>query len=399
MKNLIKPITLLSFATLAIIGCSKVTLDEQETPQSSSEIIKLYAGDGVSANSKVADEGVRTEKGFELGDNIGVTAFYVTGTDATAAPDLTTPADDYITNFLNVKATALTPVLEPVPGSFTNAFSWADNNYQFFPKASKSIFMYAYYPFGDTSAPASVSTRVAGATGVTFVKGDASGTRTLDKLNVVLVNETIADPSTDLPKQADVMVARTVGPVNKASAETATRLLFNHMLSQIKFKIARQSASEKPIYLLNVTLKVPKAATFVIDVPTAELNQYTLTPAAGESYVDSEFATLSVAQANPLELTPSGTDKAGYQDVLTSPFMTFPLSVDELKKCEMTVKINFDGSIGEVTMPVDLSAVSDGFKQGQLNTMFLLVSKQEIALTATIAPWGDAGNNIDIPIE
>lgn len=403
MKNILRPLALLSLTAVAIIGCAKAPVNQPEAP-TNGDIIKLSAGTAVT--TKVINQGGRTEAGFENGDNIGVSAFYAETADA-PAPTFGAPTEEYTKDFVNIKATAVVP--SPATQSTVsvtpviNDFTWPLTGEKFYPKASKYIFMYAYFPFGDTTPPA--RTTPAATTGVTFIKGEETSKRTFDKLEVVLKNETITDRATANVTQPDIMVARTATPVNKASVATATRLNFKHMLAQLRFRVAREAASDKKIFLNKLELHVPNKGTFTIDIPAADNTQFTLTqPTPASAYAAAEMSILSVdySGGSEIELTVPGTEKAGYQEVVPNkPFMTFPFTIEDLKKCILKLELNFESSIGidKELRVISLDAIAKPLKQGQLNTIDLLVSMTEISLSSTIEAWGTQGETIDIPIE
>ena len=406
MKNLLKPIALFAMTTVAVIGCTKVSVEQPEV-STDGDLIKLSAGTAVT--TKVINQGGRTEAGFENGDNIGVSAFYAAAVDSDA-PTLDVAPDTYLNEFSNVKAVAdvAAPVAKAEP--VVNNFNWIAPNFKFYPKSSQYMFMYAYFPYGDVVTPAKTATT----TGVTFVSGGTAEAKALDKLEVVLKSEKIIDfDDTAIITQPDIMVARTATPVNKASIETAARLNFKHMLAQVKFQISTQSVTSKEVKLKKLRFFVPNKGTFNIDLPVVGTvepavtanNQFTLTPPAAVTVADpapapiyaaDEMSILEIDRAtNTAEIILSET----LQDVFSKPFMTFPFSAEQLKSCKLELDLNFDSSIGDVTKVVDLSDVKLDLKQGQLNTFKLNVSMLEIALTTTVEPWGAAGSDIAIPIE
>lgn len=322
-------------------------------------LVPLYLPEFGTKNNLDTKAGVRDEAiGFATGDRIGVTAYYSQKTTE-ISPNSDSPKFTDAPQFLNVPAKTIEGVT--AEGIMIQKLQWDVD--QFFD-GSKNIFLYAYYPYSNGTD----------SEGVTFVRKKSDGYDGPDMVKVEMQDETIDATSTTVV-QPDVMVACLAQSINRRTKDKDLLVLkFGHVLAQLQFSVIKDATVDGNPKFVGITFKGPKTAVFNLGTP----DQYISCSATQTVNYTVKNNTL-----DPISTT--------VQVVNPAKLLVLPYDSEDIAKCELALKVNFD-NYGEVEYKIPLAgALNSGFARGGLNNVVITIKPTGITLGASVKEWLSTG--------
>ncbi|MEG2727646.1 MAG: fimbrillin family protein [Mucinivorans sp.] len=402
-----KKILFLALAIVTVVGCKKSPQSPVEN--GTDEVIALSTGSvALSKVDPVVNQGERID--FIIGDQIGVFAAYDVKSNQTpaaipTAPDWTPATEATLKNqtglyFSNMPAKCTVPgvpgvstpsVTPAVPATFTwgATGSALTAEKMIYPKGKRSIYLYAYYPYTSTAVDLVLPT-------------DAT---TNPKLNITLTD------GSAYQTQADVLFThgKSVAGFDTISrGDKLAKLTFKHALAQVQFKVYSTDAAVAACKLLSIEFVAPKKG--VMDITTGATAVTSI--ASGDATTKATYSITENKNAK-IPVAVKGASTPYYADalvVLAKPLMVFPLTSDQVKTCELKVKVYFGTKTVESDIvadtdnqkefTVDLTNVTNTFEIGKTNWLILGISRTTIDLTGDITAWDQTnGNDSDIVVE
>lgn len=370
MKQIITSILLTSL----LFACKHQPRTPEVNPDSVEVAIPLSTG---GIDSKAGNRDNTT--GFEAGEKVGITAYF----SKRLTPDMTN-VDDVVDftvapHFSNALAVAGGPDVTD-PTAVWNELVWQGPTQnpalpRFYPQG-KNIHLYAYYPYSDG---------VTATEGVKFLGSKSATPYGAESIEVKLSDETITDQSGTIT-QPDVLVSNQVASINRDTPidDPKLKLTFNHLLSQVQFKVKKHENVVGTPSFVSLIFTVPGKANFAVAAPGAYTDL---------SLTEDDKTVYSITKGFDIK-------GANEYDVLAAPIMTLPYTLADLQKCTLKLVVRF-GTYGEQEFNVALTGdngLKKEFTQGGLNIIKLNISRVQISLTSTITPWVTGTTN-EIPVE